>query len=363
MSEGFSFAAYRHCYLTIAGSRLQIEQLTFGLDDTLDCGPAGMLPARSLAEAAEEHAQSYGGPHSPQLAALAYRLSGEPAAMDGYFPLLATLDEAGRARFRRLTRAVAVLPTFDLRVYLADGTPLSDDAPADVLYLAAGQIVEVLFYRPDLLACLFWTPRHFWLYATPDVYKRDGGVAGGCYHPGHGAVMMLLARLYEPFYTPRPGGAPFVHEFGHMLDYFDPRRGALPASTGLLPGMRPSDGAIFTPQARVNFLEGKRLEMQRYMRYVEGNAVPGEPHPVGHPYVIQNDTEFIAGYLEMFFRNPNFFAAQNRPLFEGFAAVLRQDPRRAWPEDFPVYVADNRKAYQEGVQHRFRMGLTLPTEH
>jgi len=124
--------------------------------------------------------------------------------------------------------------------------------------------------------------------------------------------------------------APFLHEFGHMLDVCDAGTGGMRRSEGLLPGLSPSDGAIYTPEARRLFLKGKRLELERYLRHHNTLTLArGEPPPIGHPYVFQNDTEFIAGYLEMFFRNPHAFAEQYPDLYEGFMALFRQDPRRA----------------------------------
>ena len=82
-------------------------------------------------------------------------------------------------------------------------------------------------------------------------------------------------------------------------------------------------------------------------------------HPIGHPYVFQNNGEFIAGYLEMFFRNPHYFAAQNTELFQAFAQCLGQDPRNYWQEDFPYYVKQNRTYYLSG-QRPPAPGIGIP---
>ena len=154
--------------------------------------------------------------------------------------------------------------------------------------------------------------------------------------------------------------APFLHEFGHMLDFFDAGSGSVRRSEGLLPGLRPSDGAIYTPEARRLFLKGKRLELERYLHHHHTLRLPpGEPPPIGHPYVFQNDTEFIAGYLEMFFRNPHAFAEQNPDLYEGFMELFRQDPRRAWEHDFAYYIDENRRFYASG-QRAWAPGLSVP---
>jgi hypothetical protein len=105
------------------------------------------------------------------------------------------------------------------------------------------------------------------------------------------------------------------------------------------------------------FLKGKRLELERYNLLVDG-APPDDPLPIGHPYVFQNDTEFIAGYFEMFFRNPHYFAAQNPDLYQSFVDTFRQDPREVWGADFPYYVEQNRGFYLSGKQPP-KPGLTI----
>src|SRR6185503_2622015 len=100
------------------------------------------------------------------------------------------------------------------------------------------------------------------------------------------------------FYGATPGVAPFLHEFGHMLDFFDAGTGRMGRSEGLLPGLSPADGVIYTPLARQLFLRGKRLELERYLHRSRSRDA-GDRLPIGHPYVFQNDTEFIAGYFEM----------------------------------------------------------------
>jgi hypothetical protein len=106
------------------------------------------------------------------------------------------------------------------------------------------------------------------------------------------------------------------------------------------------------------FVKGKRLERDRYLARYTGLAAPADPLPIGHPYVFQNDTEFIAGYFEMFFRNPHYFASSNPDLFEAFVEVFGCDTRRAWERDFPFYVDENRKFYRSG-QRPWPPGITL----
>jgi hypothetical protein len=220
-------------------------------------------------------------------------------------------------------------------------------------------MAETFFHRRDVLARFFSAPRHFHLYTIARAYQQDGGNAGGQYHSEREAVQLVLSRLFEGFNGPRPGVAPFLHEFGHMLDFFDPATGGMRRSSdGLLPGLRPSDGAIFSPHARDSFLEGKRIELHRYrVRY---NRLPTrDPLPIGHPYVFQNDAEFIAGYFEMYFRNPHYLCALNPELFNAFVELFGYDTRRGWERDFDFYINANREFYLSGRQP-WPPGLTLP---
>jgi hypothetical protein len=221
----------------------------------------------------------------------------------------------------------------------------------------AGHIAELFFYRQDILDALLRTPRHIWFYTTPEAFAKDGGIAAGCFNPQRGCLQLVLSRLYEGFNAKTPGVLPFLHEFGHLLDHADVGHSGPGAATGLYPGLRPADGPIYSPQARDLFLQGKRLELERYLRLCDG-APPTDPLPIGHPYVFQNDGEFAAGYLEMFFRNPHYFAAQNPTLYEGYQRLFQQDPRQFWPQDFPFYVQQNRSFYQSG-QRPARPGLTV----
>lgn len=277
----------------------------------------------------------------PQLAAYLFALTHKARLMNHYFPITQALDHHEETEFHRLIVRIAQNPNFDLHLFGEQRQDHGDHLPPDAGYLVAGHIAEIFFYRSDLLDQFLRERRGFYLYTTPQAFQADGGVAGGDYDAQRGAIQLVLSRLYEGFYAPTPGVAPFIHEFGHMLDQASGGR-------GLIPGM---DGGIDL------FRRGKALEIERYERQSQH---PGsEPFPVGHPYVFQNDGEFIAGYLEMFFRNPHTFAAQNPDLFQAFAQCLGQDPRRYWREDFPFYVEQNREFYLSGQRLR-RHGLTLP---
>jgi hypothetical protein len=319
----------------------------------------GAVAAADLAAAAARVRALTGGSCRPQLAALAYAATGHPRALDHYFPLARALRGDERAAFDALVGEIAAHPHFDLRLVGPGRADLTDRWPPDARALAAGHLAETFFYRRDLLARFLAAPRHFRIYATREAFAEDGGEMGGCYHAERETLQLVAARLYEGFGGPWPGVAPFLHELGHMLDFFDAGAGRMrPASSGFLPGMSPGDGAVYTPGAREGFVRGKRLELERYRARYERRAGPDDPLPLGHPYVFQNDTEFVAGYFEMFFRNPHTFAAQNEALFGGLAALFGYDPRRCWPADFMFYVEQNRAFYASG-ERPWRPGLTV----
>jgi hypothetical protein len=326
----------------------------------LDCGAAvGRVPAWSVAEAAPRYAALTGGACLPQLAAVIFDAAGNPRCLDHYFPLARALSGAERDSFDALVRAIASHPSFDLRLFGPGRADLTAELPVSARSIVAGHLAETFFYRRDLLDRLLCAPRHFYLYTTRAAFADDGGEAGGCFNPEREALQLVLSRLFEGFFDEWPGVAPFLHEFGHLLDFFDAGTGRLGRSRGLLPGLSHSDGAVFTPAARELFLRGKALERDRYLARQQGRSGPDDPFPIGHPYVFQNDTEFAAGYFEMFFRNPHYLAQLNPDLHAGYVALFGYDPRRCWPRDFPFYVASNRKFYLSG-EPVWPIGITIP---
>ena len=353
------FARYRNKRITSTPLGLELDGQPLPLDEMIDFGaPVGAVPVRELAQAAAAHTRLTGVCHA-QLAALAYA-AGAPRALHWYFPLTGALEPDELDEFDLLIGELVRHQGLDVRLIGEGGVDITAELPVDSQAIIAGHLAEIFFYRRDILDRFLSTPRRFRLYATPQAFKADGGVAGGDFSPEKECIQLLLSRLYEGFSGPTPGVAPFLHEFGHMLDFFDAGTGGMGRSEGLLPGLSPSDGAIYTPEARRLFLKGKRLELERYLRHHNTlSLAPGEPPPIGHPYVFQNDTEFIAGYLEMFFRNPHAFAEQNPDLYEGFMELFRQDPRRAWAADFSYYIAENRRFYASG-QRAWAPGLSVP---
>jgi hypothetical protein len=281
----------------------------------------------------------------PQLALLVYAALRRPRALNGYFPLTSTLDIEAQGQFYRLAGDMVKHNNPKVRLMGEDGRDYLKSR-SETAFFVACQIVEVFFHRQDILKRLTETAYSIWLYTTPKAFQKDGGTAGGNYSPYLRGIQLVQARLYEGFNGKTPGVAPFLHEFGHLLDHFDASQGDLRGSMGLLPGMRPEEGAIFSAETRDLFLKGKQIELERYLHLHGHDYEDGDALPLGHPYVFQNDTEFIAGYFEMFFRNPHTFAAQNPDLYEAFRLTFGYDPRKVWAEDFPFYVEQNRTFYR-----------------
>jgi hypothetical protein len=293
----------------------------------------------------------------PQLAFHIFTVTHRPSYMECYFPVIKSLNKESTRRFYEAISRAMVHQGFDLQLLDKRRNNFIATLPA-LGYLVAGHIVELFFYRQDILDRLLNSTIHILLYIDQDSFKADGGVAGGCYNPERKCLQLVVSRLFEGFNQPTAGVCPFLHEFGHLLDFFDAGTGKADAvSSGWLPGMRSSDGDIFTPEARETFIAGKQLEIQRYERQVK-KPNGSDPLPIGHPYVFQSNSEFIAGYLEMFFRNPHYFATQNPDLFDGFARLLKQDPRQYWQADFPFYIQQNRDFYLSGQKPPIH-GLTL----
>lgn len=356
----FNFNLYRHQRIRINGDHLEIGSYSVPLSESLECGDAiGAVPAQAITQASEHYTRLTNGKCQPQLAALVFEAARGPRALDFYFPLTKILTKQELPDFDQLVQSITQQPNFDVRLIGEYGN-LTHQMPTGAAHLVAGHLAEIFFYRRDILERFLSAPRHIWLYATPWAFERDGGQAGGDYHADRETLQLVLSRLFEGFYEPTPGVAPFLHEFGHMLDFFDAGKGRMGRSHGLLPGLSPEDGAVYTPRARKLFLKGKRLELERYLLRYRGKAKADDPLPIGHPYVFQNDTEFAAGYFEMFFRNPNYFATQNADLYQAYVELFGYDPRQAWKEDFPFYVNENRNFYLTSGQKPWTPNLKVP---
>jgi hypothetical protein len=271
------------------------------------------------------------------------------------FPIARILSDAQREEFNRLVDDIANHP--NIHVEISDIAKMSDIARTIAAHLA-----ETFFFRRDILERFLKKPKRVRLYKSAESFAKDGGVGGGCYQPKRIRIQLVASRLTEGFGGETPGVAPFLHELGHMLDHFNPRTGGTrQRCDGLLPGLHPNDGEVFTPNASELFIEGKRIEHERYLRWKEQTTQIKEQKlmPIGHPYVFQNDGEFCAGYFEMFFRNPNYFAKQNETLFRAYVELFKWDPCQAWQKDFAYYVEQNRAFYLSG-QPLWETRLTIP---
>jgi hypothetical protein len=299
------------------------------------------------------------GECQPQQAALDFDSTGDIRSLDFYFPIVKMLSTADIDSFHRLVNEVAEHPNFHIQFIGANREDITARLPNSTRYLAAGHLAEVFFFRQDILARFLSNPRHFQIYSARKAFQQDGGVSGGCYNQTRQCIQIVISRLFEGFNGATPGVCPFLHELGHMLDYFDAGSGSMGRAGGFYPGMNPNDGDLFNPKARDLFIKGKRLELDRYMARHHGDF--SKPMPIGSPYVFQNNGEFAAGYFEAFFRNPNYIAAQNPDLFNAYMELFGYDPRHAWAEDFPHYVKKNRDYYSSGKIPP-KAGVSIPEE-
>jgi hypothetical protein len=343
----------------VRGAALMIGSSRYARDQWLRVPGLALVAVAALAERTQRYATLTDGINPAQLPALVFDATGDPWPLVHFFAVARTLTDAQRGDFFAQVGALAAHPRLGVRLIGPRRRDLTAQMPPSARWLVAGHIAEVLGQRLDILVAFLARPRHIRLYTVPAAFADDGGVAGGDYDPAHERVQLGLGRLFEGFAGPIPGVTPFIHEFGHMLDAFDPPTGDMGRGRGLLPGLSPADGPLFDAEARRLFIVGKALEARRYDARVRGRT--DEPLPLGHPYVFQNDGEFIAGYLELFLRTPNRFAQLNPELYGGFARLLRTDPRPAWPDDFSFYVTENEAAYTRG-RRVAPAGISVPRE-
>jgi hypothetical protein len=357
-----------------SGEDMKLGTLTIPLNEIVNFGArVGNIPVYQLAHITNSHNSIFGWLFMPQLAMLIFLCTRKASVLNTYFPLTKMLDKTEQKEFYRLAGDIMRQPNFKVYVFsltethsldvLSEnnvwgrgkedqvGSALLIDSVSPrathIAFFIACHIAEIFFYQRPILNRLLKTSFEIRIATSQEAFEKDGGVAGGCFNAEKRTIQLVLSRLFEGFKGKTPGVAPFLHEFGHLLDHFDVKQPGLSKSFGTLPGMRERDGALFNPQARKLFLMGKKLEWERYMYLHEHDYQDGDSFPIGHPYVFQNDGEFIAGYLEMFFRNPHYFASQNLDLYDSFRLTFGYDPRKAWAEDFPYYVEQNQTFYRE----------------
>jgi hypothetical protein len=355
------FNQIRNQHVRIQNNQVEVGNFRLPFGDVFHFDLSlGTVSAQAIAAASEQFLRLIGD-CPVQLGMLVFTVIGRPRALDLYFPIIKMLTEPEIDPFYQLVDGIAAHPNFDLKLIRENRADITAQLPLGIRYLVAGHIAEIFFRRRDILERFLAAPRHIRLYTSARAFEQDGGVGGGDYNPPRASLQLPMVRLLEGFFGETAGVSPFLHEFGHMLDFFDAGSGKMGQSKGLLPGLSRRDGNIFTPSARRLFISGKRLELNRYLARYRGSAKATDSLPIGHPYVFQNDSEFIAGYLEMFFRDPNYFATQNQDLYAAFVKLFGYDPRNAWKQDFPFYVNENQKFYLSGTLPG-KPHLTIPKD-
>ncbi len=326
--------------------RLMIGDQPCLLDENLPLQtPLDHIKARALADKARPYSALSQQECRPQVAILLYELTGRVEVLSHYFPLLRILSEAEQTQFGARLNGLLAQRDFRVRLKEAPAEVADLKLPEGVRVLVAGQLLEMYYYRPDLLQYVISRRRSFWIYPTAKSYQYSGGKGGGEYHPVLRAVRIGMQRLFEGYYAPLPGASPLLHELGHLLESLN-GKWWYSAGSGLLPGLM--EGAFFNPEAFSLFKAGKAVEAERYKNCQQGQAPDEDAQPLGSPYLFQNDHEFIAGYLEMFFRNPHAFARRNVMLYRAFERIFGWDPRDALSQDYQGYLAANQKEYARG---------------
>lgn len=284
---------------------------------------------------------------SPPLGLLVFDVTGEIGVLDAYFPLLKTLSPHQTAEFHRLTEYFVNHPKFNIGFYKADRKEHPrEELPPSLVYVLAGQLVEVFYFRQDILDYIFTKKFNVRLFQSFVTYQIVGKYAGNaCYVPLIDSICMPIERIYEGLFTAQAGVVAYFHELAHLLDFHSQRGSRASVNEGLIPGLDPTDGDMYVASAREKFVEGKGIEVERYEAIVKNPRLFHRVIPTGSPYVMQNDTEFIAGFLELFFRAPSYFYLNNPTLYEAFCLLLKQDPRK-YRDDFVGYINHHINAYQ-----------------
>jgi hypothetical protein len=91
------------------------------------------------------------GGFNPQLSAVIYDITNLPASMHRYFPIAKTLNDAELKHFEATIDNLLSIDNFALRVWDDNLKNIADSAPKSIQYIVAGHIIEILFYRPDML--------------------------------------------------------------------------------------------------------------------------------------------------------------------------------------------------------------------
>jgi hypothetical protein len=324
--------SYAHLPITVRDSGITIGQTTYTSGSVRITESASIAISQLIA----------GWPTAPirmPLSGLVFQVSKELTSLGHFFPLIRTLDSAERTEFR--TRLNTLLQSTDITITYATSTG-NRTPPLIMRVLVLGQIVSCFWGRTEIIDALCRTKPSVAIFADRQHYERAGGVGGGCYLPHEHRIMIEASRLFEGFYTPIPNVSPFLHEFGHMLDGTHMRLNQLPHCQGRMPLMRDVDVLLWQ--------KAKKHEFQCYTAWYHQRPPSNGQMPIGHPYVFQNDGEFLAGHWEMFWRNPHAMAQMTPHLFAAFMNYVNQDPRESLSQDYMGYIEGNRAFYQSGQQ-------------
>ena len=268
------------------------------------------------------------------MALLLYVQSKELQTLQYFFPIITQLRGQRRQRWLHWYAQLLIHTPVDIAFIRNDRHP----APLALRCMVVGQLVSCFVDRPDVLAAFVTTAPSFWLCADERSYQRVGGIGGGCYVDTEHRILLIADRLFEGYRAAIPGVCPLLHELGHMLDGTNRRLRAEVFCRGDFP--------LMTRAHQSAWRRAKRDEVQQYEQYRTNSAIIGRA-PLGHPYVFQTDGEFLAGYWEMFWRNPNAFARTAPELYLALTQYVNHDPR-AYTTDYRGYVEGNAAFYARG---------------
>ena len=332
----YDYHALAHCVVHATRAQCTIGSQTYTPDDII-AGQQWQIPVATLISRWHELVNYYGPGYRVPLAGLVFDTSAELETLGHFLPLIPQLEQTQRHQFR--TKLNALLADHRLQIMLLRGRT-TIPATLSMRALIAGQLLLCFWCRPDILEAVVASHPQFHLFVDATSYDRAGGVGGGCYSPSDHRIMLQIERLYEGFFTTIPNVCPLLHEMGHLLDGTAMRIQKTAVCRGELPGMTSAELA--------DFGAGKHAEYHCYQAWYHQRPPLDGQMPLGHPYVFQTDGEFLAGYWEMFWRNPHRMATTSPQLFVALCGYTRQDPRQFVTTDYLGYVHGNIAFYQSG---------------
>gem|GEM_PF-1270913 len=332
------FQLLAHYSVSATPNQLTIGTYVLHLEESI-AGQHWQIPVATLITRWHELVTYYGAGYHVPLAGLIFDTSPELEALGHFFALIPRLNQSQRHQFR--IKLNELLADSRLQIVLFRGRN-TIPATLSMRALIAGQLLLCFWQRPDILAAVVASQPQFHLFVDATSYSAAGGVGGGCYSPSDHRIMLHVARLYEGFFSPVPNVSPLLHELGHLLDGTAMRMQNSSVCRGELPGM--------TANELADFGAGKYAEYHCYQAWYHQRPPTDGQMPLGHPYVFQTDGEFLAGYWEMFWRNPHSMARISPQLFMALCRYTRQDPRQFVTTDYTGYLQDNIAFYQSGAR-------------